>query len=61
MICNDCDYCSKQEKMSACQYCDKANFNGGFNTQVVHIKRNKIEYTQIETKFCPHCGRKVER
>ena len=45
---------------SECPYCNKNKFNGGFNVQVAHVSKNRINYKQIEPKFCPVCGRKLE-
>lgn len=42
-----------------CPYCNKSKYNGGFYTQVMHVSRNHIEHTKIDTKFCPHCGREL--
>ena len=42
-----------------CKYCDRNRYNAGFYTQVMHVSRNHIEHTQIDTIFCPHCGRKL--
>ena len=43
-----------------CTYCNKNKYNGGFNIQVAHVKRDKIEYTHLEPNFCPICGKKLE-
>ena len=42
-----------------CPYCNKNKYNGGFNVQVAHVKLNKINYTALEAKFCPACGRNL--
>lgn len=53
-------YPAKREQESDCPYCNKNLHNGGFNTQAVHIRHKHIEYTYIDAKFCPNCGRKLE-
>ena len=59
MSCKDCN-CSHRATAADCTYCNKSNYNGGFYTQVMHVSLHHIEHTNIETKFCPHCGRKLE-
>lgn len=49
----------RSEKQAPCPYCNKNKYNGGFNVQVAHVKLNKINYTALEAKFCPMCGKNL--